>query len=183
MTVQELIRVTENHQAILVSIFLALPLLAWLAGLIHGKGSGASAPWKYFYSVFIYLACIPGMFASVLTAYAMFFQNENLLTLNLLIYFLPIVAMVVTLIFVRKNVDFASVPGFDRLAGLMIMIACSFGLALAIQKTKIWIFFGGSIERLFILAAGIFALLKWGAYMVFRRKDEPIKQRPQFPVS
>ena len=102
------------------------------------------------------------MFASVLTAYTLFISRENLLDVNPLVYFLPVVSMVVTLVFIRKNVSFDEVPGFDRLSGLMVMVGCSFAVALAIQKTNIWIFFGGSIERLFILAAGVFALLKWG---------------------
>ena len=29
--------------------------------------------------------------------------------------------------------------------------------------------------------AGIFALLKWGAYALFRRRDEPKAERPRFP--
>jgi membrane protein implicated in regulation of membrane protease activity len=63
----------------------------------------------------------------------------------------------------------------------MVMVGCSFAIALAVQKTNIWIFFGGSIERLFLLAAGVFALLKWGAYRLFRRRDEPPREQPKFP--
>jgi len=72
------------------------------------------------------------------------------------------------------------VPGFDRLSGLMVMIGCSFAIALVIQKTRIFIFFGGSIERLFGLAIGVFALLKWGMYMLFRSPAEPKKDAPKF---
>ena len=63
----------------------------------------------------------------------------------------------------------------------MVMVGCSFAIALAIQKTNIWIFFGGSIERLFLLAAGVFVLLKWGARRLFRRRDEPPEEPPKFP--
>src|SRR2546427_11916136 len=93
----------------------------------------------------------------------------------------PIMSMVAVLGPFRQNVSLDEVPGFDRLSGLMVMVGCSFAIALAIQKTRIWIFFGGSIERLFILAAGIFGLLKWGTYMLFRRRDEPKTERPKFP--
>ncbi|MNC99374.1 hypothetical protein D3C83_176470 [compost metagenome] len=61
------------------------------------------------------------------------------------------------------------------------MIGCSFAVALAIQKTRIWILFGGSIQGLFILAAGIFALIRWGAYTLFRSKEEPRRDLPSFP--
>lgn len=76
--------------------------------------------------------------------------------------------MAATLYLIRNNVEFDRIPGFDRLSGLMIMIAVSFAMALAIQKTRIWIFFGSSIVMLFALALGLFALLKWGAHMFFR---------------
>jgi len=82
------------------------------------------------------------MFAGVLTAYALFFTKENLLDVSIVVYLLPIISMVVTLVLIRKNVSFEDVPGFERLSGLMVMIACSFAIALVIQKTRIWIIFG-----------------------------------------
>src|SRR5207247_5034669 len=106
---------------------------------------------------------------------------ETLINTIMLVHILPIVSMIISLVLIRKNAAFDEVPVFDRLSGLMVMVGCSFAIALAIQKTRIWIFFGGSIERLFILAAGIFGLLKWGAYMLFRRRDEPKTERPKFP--
>ena len=81
----------------------------------------------------------------------------------------------------RDVVAEIDVPGFDRLSGLMVMVGCSFVIALAIQKTRIWVFFGGSIEQLLLLAAGVFALLKWGSYMLFRQKEEPKSDPPPFP--
>ena len=181
MTTRELTHQADQHPLWLVATFVALPLVAWGLGQVHERGRGGTAPWKYFYSVLVYLACVPGMFASVLTAYALFLSRENLLDASLLVYFLPIAAMVVTLVFIRKSVSFDEVPGFDRLSGLMVMVACSFAVALVIQKTRIFVFFGGSIEWLFLLAAGVFALLKWGTYTLFRRRDEPKQDRPPLP--
>lgn len=181
MTIRELIQMAGEHPWVLVLAFVVPPVFAWLAGWLHGKEQGKLAPWKYLYSLLVYLVCVPGMFAGVITAYTLFFSGENLLDANLLVYFLPIAAMVATLVLIRKNVSFDEVPGFDRLSGLMVMVGCSFAIALAIQKTRIWIFFGGSIEKLFLLAAGVFALLKWGTYMLFRRRDEPKEEPPKFP--
>ena len=181
MTTRELIQLADRHPAALAAAFVVPPVVAWAVGRLHERGGGGAAPWKYFYSALVYVACVPGMFAGVLTAYALFMSHENLLDVSPLIYFLPVISMVVTLVLVRKNVAFAEVPGFDRLSGLMIMVGCSFAAALAIQKTNIWIFFGGSIEKLFLLAGGIFALLKWGTYTLFRRRDEPKVEPPQFP--
>jgi hypothetical protein len=181
MSTREFIGMAGQHWLVLLAVFLAPPLAAWLCGVAHGRGNGGNAPWKYCYSVLVYLTCVPGTFAAVITAYTLFFTRENLMDVNPLVYFLPIASMVVTLVLIHKNVAFQLVPGFDRLEGLMVMIACSFVLALAIQKTRIWLFFGGSIEKLFLLAAAIFALLKWGVYMLFRRRDEPKQEPPQFP--
>jgi hypothetical protein len=183
MTTRELIEIAGHHTAILVGLFVAPPLGAWLCGLRHGRGEGAASPWKYAYSVLVYLACIPGLFAGVLTAYTLFISRENLLDVNPLVYFLPIVSMIVTLILIRKNVSFDDVPGFDRLSGLMAMIGCSFALALAIEKMRLWVVFHGSIAWLLLLAAGVFALLKWGTYMLFRRRDEPKQAPPNLPGS
>jgi hypothetical protein len=181
MTTRDLIQWAGQHAVVLFLGFVAPPVLAWLAGRWHGKERGKLAPWKYLYAVLVYLVCVPGMFAGVITAYTLFFSRENLLDANLLVYFLPIASMIATLVFIRKNVSFNEVPGFDRLSGLMVMVGCSFVLALVIQKTNVWVFFGGSIEKLFLLAAGIFALLKWGTAMLFRRRDESKQDWPKFP--
>jgi hypothetical protein len=169
MTTREFIEMAGRHWMILAGLFLLPPVAAWLCGLAHGRGNGGNTPWKYAYSSLVYLACVPGTFAAVLTCYTLFFTRENLLDVNPLVYFLPIVSMVATLIVISRIVSFELVPGFNRLEGLMVMIACSFAVALAIQKTRIFIGFFGSIDRLLLLAAGVFALLRWGAYMLFRR--------------
>jgi len=181
MTTRDLIELAGQHPAVLLIAFVLPPLIAWLAGKVHGKEQGKLAPWKYLYSALVYLVCIPGMFAGVITAYTLFMSGENLLDANLLVYFLPIASMTATLVLIRKNVSFEEVPGFDRLSGLMAMVGCSFALALFIQKTRIFLFFGGSIQTLFLLAAGVFAMLKWGTYMLFRQHDEPTQEPPAFP--
>lgn len=181
MTTRDLIQGAGQHPVVLILAFGVAPVLAWLVGRLHAKDQGKAAPWKYFYAVLVYLVCVPGMFAGVITAYTLFFSGENLLDANLLVYFLPIASMVATLVLMRKKVSFDDVPGFDRLSGLMAMVGTSFVIALAIQKTRIFVFFGGSIEKLFLLAAALFALLKWGAYMLFRSPAEPKTAPPKFP--
>ena len=178
MTIRELIQAADRHPLELGAAIVLPPLLAWICARLHGPGRGGVAPWKYVYSVLVYAVCVPGLFSGVLTAYAVFFIRQNLLDASLLVYFLPIASMAVTLVFIRRNVSFDDVPGFDRLSGLMVMIGCSFALALAIDKTNIWIWFGGTIERLFLLELGIFALLKWGTHTLFRSRAEPRRPMP-----
>ena len=181
MSIRDLINLADSHQLVLIGVFVGIPLLAWLFGRMLKPGAGATAPWKYVYAVLVYLTCVPGMFSSVITAYALFFNRDNLLQVSLTVYILPIVSMVVTLVFIRRSVSFKDVPGFDRLSGLMTLVGCSFAIALAIQKTNLFVFFGGSIDMLFVLAIGVFALLKWGTAMLFRRSEDPKPERPKFP--
>ena len=68
----------------------------------------------------------------------------------------------------------------DPLGTLMILIAGTFGIALAVFKSRIWIFFGGSIALLILFVIFVFALLKWGMYMLFRSRGEPRRNRPSF---
>ena len=142
MTTRELIEMADRYPLILGLAFMLPPVLAWIIGHLHGKDRGAESPWKYVYSVLVYAVCVPGLFSAVLTGYTLFFSRENLLDASLLAYFTPIVSMIVTLVFIRKSVSFDDVPGFDRLSGLMMMIGCSFAFALAVDKTRIWIWFG-----------------------------------------
>jgi hypothetical protein len=181
VTTRELIHLADREPMALAGLFVAVPAIAWICGQLHKPGEGGNTPWKYAYSVLVYLTCLPGVFAGVLTGYALFFSRENLMDVSILVYILPIVSMVVTLVLTRKRVDFDQVPGFDGLSGLMVMIACSFGIVLAIEKTRIWIVFGGSVAMLMGLAIGIFALIKWGTYMFFRNRNEPKKDMPRIP--
>jgi len=181
MTINDLINLASGHLLALVLFFVAPAVIAWLCGVMHGRGNGGNAPWKYVYSVLVYLVCIPGLLASVLTAYQLFFQHADLMKVNIAVYFLPILSMIVTLIFIHKTVNFENVPGFDRISGLMVMIGCSFLIALIIDKMRILLLFHGPIVMLLAFAAGVFALLKWGTYALFRRRDEPKQPAPKFP--
>jgi hypothetical protein len=181
MTINDLINLANGHLLALVLFFVAPPVIAWLCGVIHGRGNGGNAPWKYVYSVLVYLVCIPGLLASVLTGYELFFQRADLLHVNIAVYFLPIISMIVTLIFIHKTVNFENVPGFDRISGLMVMIGLSFLVALAVDKTRILMLFHAPMAMLLGTAAAVFALIKWGTYMLFRRHDEPKQPAPKFP--
>jgi hypothetical protein len=181
VTTREIIHLAGRQPMALAGLFVALPVIAWLCGQLHKPDEGGNPPWKYVYSALVYLTCLPGIFAGVLTCYTLFFNHENLLDVSILVYILPIISMVVTLVLIRKRVNFDQVPGFDRLSGLMVMIACSFSIALAIEKTRIWVVFGGSVAMLIGLAVGIFVLIKWGTYPLFRSRNEPKKDMPKIP--
>ena len=74
---------------------------------------------------------------------------------------------------VARSVSFDDVPGFDRLWSLIVLLAVTMLIALAIERTRLWIIFGGSILMLLLLAAGLFMLLHWSARTLFRSKAVP----------
>jgi hypothetical protein len=163
----------------LVAAFVALPVIAKLLIFAHGPGNGKAAPWKYVYALLVYCACLPGVLAAVVAAYTLFFTQENFLDQNVLVYILPIVSMVVTLVWIGQNVNFDDVPGFDRLSGLIAVVAVSFILVLAIHKTRLWIVFGGSIFVLAGAVLALIALLQWGLHTLLRKSGEPKRKLPE----
>lgn len=182
MTARELAFILDERPWLMAVYFLGVPSMAWIMTIVHGRNKGSESPWKYFHSILVYLACVPGVFSAVLTGYVIFFTKENLLDANLLIHVVPIVSMFITLAIIRKSVSFEDIPGFDRLSGLMTMIAVTFILILGIYKTKIWLIFGGSVFVLAAIALGLFALMKWGAYTAFRSKNQPKLKAPSFDL-
>lgn len=172
MTVQDMIaKIGQINIWILLAIFLSPPVVTWIIGKCHAQGAGNYKPWNFIYSFLVYLVCVPGMFSGVLIAYSLFFIRQNLLQVNLFVYFLPLVCMIITLVLTGKNADWDFLPGVDRLYSLMIIIVVSLSIALAIQKTRIWVFFGGSVKILILIAIFCFVLLKWSSYKLFRSKD------------
>ena len=155
---------------ILLAVFLVPPVLAWGLGMLHRKGDGDLGPWRYFYSFLVYLTCVPGIFSSVLTAYSLFFVRQNLLHVNIFVYFLPIISMVATLVVIARNARWKNLPGVDRLTALITLLAISFSVALFVQKTRVWIVFGGRFTTLIAIAFISFVVLKWGLYKLFRKK-------------
>lgn len=180
-TARDLMAAAAGHSMLTTGVLVAVPVIALMLQSFHPKGKGADAPWKYFYAALVYIATVPGMLSAVLTGYTLFFTHENLLDVNLVVYFLPMASMITTLAVIRRAADFKDIPGFDRLSGLMAMIGMSFVAVLVVSKTRIWLVFGGSIYTFFALAAVVFALIKWGAYMFFRSPGQPKTNPPKFP--
>jgi hypothetical protein len=181
MTIRDLIALVSVQQRLFLVLFCLPPVVALIMRLMHGARQGDQSPWKYIYSLLVYLVCLPGILSATLTGYALFFTNQNLLDVPATVYLLPVISMVVTLLVISRSASFSAIPGFGRLSGLMVMMAMTFVIILAVSRTRIWLVFGGSISTLLLLAGGIFMLLKWGAYMAFRRRDEPAREPPSFP--
>ncbi|MGH1362766.1 MAG: hypothetical protein ACRBF0_04360 [Calditrichia bacterium] len=168
MTIEELILQIGSNPSIILCVLIGVPLLAFLYGRLVSPASRLESPHKNVYSALVYAACIPGGFAAVLTAYSLLFLQSNLLQVNPLIYFLPILSMVATIVIIKRDVVMDAIPGFDRLFGLLAIIGVSFLLAFLLVRTRVWFFLGGSFMALIIIAVGSFVLLRWGSARLFR---------------
>ncbi|MBP7240352.1 MAG: hypothetical protein KBA14_09005 [Saprospiraceae bacterium] len=159
MTLGEFFEWSGNNPALLLGFFFLVPFLALLA-LFFSKEEGHLSPWKYLYSVLIYLVAIPGIFAVTLSIYLFLFERRSIMDTNLFTQVLPIVSMLATFILIRKQVDLDLVPGFGKLSGLITIIGVLMVLMWIIDKTHIYsITFMPFWAVILILIAGF--LLVW----------------------
>lgn len=163
MTVRDLIEAGATHPGMLEGALVSIPGAAFLLGKAHAPGAGGQDPWRRAYSVLVYSATVPGMFSAALVAYSLFVTHENLLDVSIPVYFAPIVQMVVSLVVMSRNVDFEEVPGFDKIWGLLGVLAVTFTAVLFIQQTRIILLFHGSFLALAAFAGGLFFVLRASA--------------------
>lgn len=137
MTLGEFFQWTALHPVVLAVYFAGVPLIALLAGLFSG-GEGHLSPWKYLYSTLIYLVSLPGIFAVTLSIYFFLFERRSILDMNLFTQVLPVLSMAATVMIIRKQVNLDLIPGFDKISGLILIIATLMCLMWIIDKTQIY---------------------------------------------
>lgn len=172
MSILELVKLLSEFYICVIIYLVLIPLLALLLRLGHGKYRAKRSPWKYMYSVLIYLTCVPGIFSLVITVYSLLFLHANLLDVNVFVYYLPLVSMALTLTIVQKSVAFEDIPGFGKINGLILLLALTFIIMLALERFRLFVIFRGSGLLLLIVAAVIFFLLKYSirAVLGIRKK-------------
>ncbi len=159
MSIDQLITLIGQQRTLLFAFFLAVPLLALLCGLCQRRGGGRSA-FDYLDSALVYLAAVPGMFAAVLTFYALFILHANLLKVDALVYFMPILSMGATLWLIARRRSLEPLPGFGRIWGLMLLLALVCILVLLLYRLRFVVGFFGSLQGLLIAALLFWWLVK-----------------------
>ena len=122
MTLQDFFNACAEQPAIPIFFFTALPLTAFLAW-IFGKGEGHISPWKYLYSILVYLAFIPGIFSITLSIYFFLFEKRSIMETDIVLQIVPVVVMILTYWLIKKNISMDQIPGFGKLSGLILMIS------------------------------------------------------------
>ena len=106
--------------------------------------------------------------SAVLIAYALFLTRANLLEVNFLVYFVPLIGMGVTYYLIGRRVSFDRLPGFERLWGLMLLIALSFLTVLVIAKMRILVGFFASFQVLLGLGVLVFLAFQFAGRKLFK---------------
>ncbi len=139
MTLGQFFETVSAQPSIVLFYFFSLPFTAFLA-IIFGRNEGHLSPWKYMYTVLVYMACIPGIFALTLNAYLFLFEKQPIMQMNIFTQLLPILCMIITLWLIRKNVNLNDVPGFDKIGSLIFIITIMISMMWILEKTHIFVF-------------------------------------------
>ncbi|GAA3510486.1 hypothetical protein GCM10022393_24960 [Aquimarina addita] len=158
MTIQDLINWFGSNQNHILWYFGTILILTILSVVIVNKNNIGS--FKYFLSFLVHAVTIPGILSVILILYALFIIKTNLLNVNAIAYFVPIIAMIATLLILNKKVRMNQIPGFSRLSALMLMIGIAFGIVFVLQNTFFGVFFVGGFSQLIIVFIVVLVLLK-----------------------
>jgi hypothetical protein len=78
--------------------------------------------------------------------------------------------MVFTLLIIQQSVDFQYVPGFNKLSGLMTMIAATLGIMWFIDRTHIYAITYLRFEVVLLIFAVLLLLIRFGWSTIFAKK-------------
>lgn len=168
MTLQQLFDSIGQNPTFILFFFIGLPIIAFVMTWVTGEDSYKS-PWSMIYSGLIYAVCIPGIFATMLVAYTMFFENKSLLNVNWVVYFLPIISMIATLLILSRKLHLEYIPGFDKISGMIFMIIAASMVIFLLSRMRIWTVFIGSIWHLFGLFIVLLIVFRFGFKRMFAK--------------
>ncbi|MDH7447726.1 hypothetical protein [Aquimarina sp. 2201CG14-23] len=159
MTVQDFINWFGDNPNVVLSYFVIIIAIS-LIGLLFVKQSNFKPPINYFYGILIYAVTIPGLLALILILYSFFFLRTNLLQVDLIAYFVPLIAMIITLIIINKTIPMAQIPGFGKLSGLFILVIITFVITYVLQRMFFGVFFVGRFQYLIVFFLALLFGLK-----------------------
>lgn len=165
MTIQSLIDWFSENPYLILGYFIITLVLSLLITSITKNENVHKI--KYVLSVLVYAVTIPGILSAILILYSLFILQTNLLNLSIVAYFVPLMAMIITLIIINKKVKMSYIPGFDRLSGLMIIISIAFIIIFVLQRTYFGVLFiGGTAQLLIVFVLLLFILRKaWSRFI------------------
>ncbi len=166
MTLRDLLEIASNNPSGPLAFFALAPLTAALA-LVMGRGEGSQSPWKWLYSVLVYLACVPGVFSVALSVYHFLFEKMSIYQADVFVQILPVLSMVLTLWLIKKNVPFSEIPGFEKISTLVSTIGMVIVLMFFVDRTRIFAFTYVPIHVLLLIFFGLILAIRFGAKRLF----------------
>ncbi len=167
MTVEQFFSFISQKPALLITYFIALPAIALLLWL-WGEGKGHKPPLNYVYSVLVYLVCVPGILAFTFNIYLFLFERASIYQMNIYTQIFPILSMILTLVFIRKNVEYQYIPGFSRLSTLLLVIGAIMMILWFLHKTHIFAVTTFPIMALVLVFFAALAVIMFGTKKVFK---------------
>lgn len=161
MTLQQLFDYTLANPTNVVFFFSLIPFAALLAGWME-REEGHLPPWNYLYSTLVYLVAVPAILSVAYTIYRWLFERESIMNANLLLQILPVASMLLTFFIVKKNVRIESLPGFDRLGGLVLIISGAMAIMWFMDKVRIVAFTYFPIQYLLIIFLVLLVVVRFG---------------------
>jgi len=166
MTLKEFFDLLGQTPSYVLSYFFLIPLTAFLAWML-GKGEGHLTPWKYLYTILVFLVCIPGVTSAALDLYLFLFEKKSIMDANIYTQILPILSMALTLMLIRQNVSFDDVPGFGKIGGLITLIAIILVFMWFVDRTHIVVFSYMPIQQLLLIFVGLLLAARWSTKRLF----------------
>ena len=161
MKLADLFVYAQDHPLNVLFYFCLIPFAALLAGWME-REEGHLPPWNYLYSTLIYLVAVPAILAVAYTVYMWLWERQPLGNTDLLLQVLPIVSLLVTFFIVKRQVKIPSLPGFDRLGGLVMMITGAFAIMYFIDRLQIVAFMRLSVSTVLIVFAVLLIVIRFG---------------------
>lgn len=166
MTISQLIQQIGQYQHYILYYFGAIILLSFFASLLYKPRPGKGVL-DYFLSFLVYLVAVPGMFSLTLLLYSSLMLRTNLLNVNLVVYFVPLVAMFLVFFLIARKTSLTALPGFGKIASLLTMLGIVFLIIFFLSRLHFVVGFFGSIKHLLLIALVLFIVFRVAAWRFF----------------
>lgn len=161
MTLNDFFQYASDNPLNVVFYFSMIPFAALLAGWME-REEGHLPPWNYLYSTLVYLVAVPAILSVAFNVYKWMFERGSILNTNLVLQVLPIASMLLTFFIVKRQVRIESLPGFDRLGGLVLIISGAIAIMWFLDKVRIVAFTYFPIHYLLIIFAIFLVVIRFG---------------------
>lgn len=169
MTLSDFFTLISQNPVVLTGFYMIVPLIALLVGIL-GRDEGHLSPWKYIYSILVYVAAVPGMFAFMLTLYFWLFERRSILETDMFVQVLPIFSMAITFWLIRWNTPLDHIPGFGKITGLLLMVFVVLILMWIIDRTRIIALTYLPFYLVIVILIGLLILFRFGWQSVFEKR-------------